>query len=99
MKLWKIKPDKATKEAAEFAVEVQNACNGTAILNHLVRHLKAMPNLDGDRKNQHPVVIAVLDKMASLAHTQDCNERVIDAHIACGELAKGNEVDWKIYPL
>jgi len=98
--IWTIEPDEATREAASDACFVQDAVNGRAVLASLVRHLDAMPDLDGDRKNQHPVTIAYLDKMLSLARAQGhCDERTNAAHVACEKLRKGEPVEWLIYPI
>lgn len=102
-----IKPDEATKRAADFAVSVQDACNGRAILASLLRHMDEMRAADdafvGDLRNQHPVLVAVLDKLASLANVQnisgDVGNRIIDAHVACDRLRQGFDVEWKVYPL
>ncbi len=98
---WTIEPDEQTKAAAEEAVAIQDACNGRAVLAALVRRLDAMPDLDGDKRNQHPVMIAYLDKLASLAHTQGpgINDRILKAHDACLELKEGKAVDWEIFPI
>jgi len=99
------KTDVAIMTAAQFAVDVQDACNGRAVLSALVRHLDAIQNRGGDFRNQNPVTIAVLDKMASLAHIQNLtissaeDKRVDAAHEACRELAEGKSVEWEIFPI
>jgi len=102
-----ITSDDATRKAAQFAVDVQDACNGRAVLAALVDHLDRMTASDrsivGDVRNQHPVLIAVLDKMASLAHIQNLSglegDRIMAAHEACQRLAQGEQVEWSIFPL
>ena len=103
----KIVPDEATQRAADFACQVQDACNGRAILASLLRHLDAIRAGDdavvGDLRNQHPVLIAVIDKLASLARTQnisgDEGNRIVDAHSACDRLRRGEAVDWELFPI
>ena len=102
-----IKPDEATRKAAQFAVDVQDACNGRAVIAALVRHLDEMTaserSINGDVRNQHPVLIAVLDKMASLAKIQSLSgcegDRIMAAHEACQCLAQGEQVEWDIHPI
>jgi hypothetical protein len=102
-----IVPNEATQRAAEFACFVQDACNSRAILASLLHHLDEMRAADdaviGDLRNQPPVVIAVLDKLASLARVQnisgDEGNRIMDAHSACDRLRQGLEVEWELFPL
>jgi hypothetical protein len=102
-----IKPDEATQRAAAFACDVQDACNGRAILASLLRHLDQMREADdgvvGDLRNQHPVLIAVLDKLSSLARVQDLSgaegDRIMSAHVACERLRRGFDVDWEVFPI
>jgi hypothetical protein len=102
-----IKPNEATKRAAEFACQIQDAVNGRAILASLLRHLDQMREADdgvvGDLRNQHPVLIAVLDKLASLARVQNLvgseGDRIVDAHVACDRLRRDLSVDWEIFPI
>ncbi len=103
----KITPNEATQRAADFACQIQDACNSRAILASLLRHLDEMRAADdavvGDLRNQHPVLIAVLDKLASLANVQnisgDEGNRIIDAHVACDRLRSGKDVEWEIFPI
>ena len=101
----KLIPNETTKKAAEFACEVQDGCNGRAILASLLRHLDAIraENFGTDLSNQHPVTIAVLDKLSSLARVQsysgDEGNRIMDAHAACERLRQGLEVEWEVFPL
>ncbi len=102
---WTIEPDEQTRAAATEACDIQDACNGRAVLAALVRRLDAMPDLDGDKRNQHPVLIAYLDKLASLAKTQylatwdKVSHRIHAAHEACYSLRNGESVEWEIFPL
>ncbi len=103
----KITPNDTTQRAAEFACEVQDAVNGRAILASLLQHLDAMRAADdsvvGDLRNQHPVLIAVIDKLCSLARTQnysgDEGNRIMDAHSACDRLRRGESVEWELFPI
>ena len=97
MKKVTIKADEATRKAASDAVLAQNACNGRALLGSLVEHLDTMLNEGTDIRNQHPVTITFLDKLASLAYTQNFTERVSKAHAACQELSDGQDVEWEIW--
>ena len=99
--------NEATQRAAEFAVQVQDAVNSRPIIASLLNHLDAMRAADvsvvGDLRNQHPVLIAVLDKLASLARTQNIlgeeGNRVMDAHAACDRLRRGEPVEWELFPI
>jgi hypothetical protein len=101
-----IKSTEVVQQAAKMAVEVQNACNGRAILGALLNHRDVMQSesrMDTDVANQHPVTIAVLDKLASLARTQTFSvgfgaDRILAAHSACERLAAGESVEWEICP-
>ena len=101
----KIMPNEAIKKAAEFACEVQDGCNGRAILASLLRHLDQMraENMGTDLTNQHPVTIAVVDKLSSLAVVQDlsgeASDRIRSAHAACDRLRQGLEIEWEVLPL
>ena len=100
-----IVPNEATKKAAEFACEVQDACNGRAILASLLRHLDTMRagDIGTDLSNQHPVVISVLDKLSSLGRVQKISgfegDRILAAHAACNRLRQGQEIEWEVFPL
>ena len=103
-----IEASQITEKAAKMAIECQDACNGRAVLASLLRNLDVMREArevtGGDESNQHPVVIAVLDKLASLARSQSMcfdfgTKRIGDAHNACERLASGESVEWTIYPI
>lgn len=96
-----IEADEATKIAAQWAIDVQCTDNIRAILRNLVLFIDTTPNRGPDLRNQHPVMIAVLDKLAGLARIQapdttGVGDRIARAHIACVELAAGRAVQCDI---
>jgi hypothetical protein len=78
------------------AVRVQDACNSAGIINSLARMLPEIradvERRDGqfstDAMNKHPVIIAFIDKLASLAGIQSYESRVFEAHGICDERAE-----------
>jgi hypothetical protein len=69
-----------------------------------------LTSLLGDEFNQHPVLIAFLDKLNSLSRIQrlgpgqgdwdqDAADRITNAHQACEDLAAGKDIEWEVTPL
>ena len=58
----------AHREAAKFAVEVQDAVNLYAITNAFLKHVEALKKAGvvGDDLNSHPIVLAFVSKLKSL---------------------------------
>lgn len=60
------------KNLAEDAMMVQNAVNGTAVMNSLLRAIKELrekfPSKGGDWYNQHPIVAMYLNQLCHLNH-------------------------------
>jgi hypothetical protein len=93
-----ITPDAAMQKLAQDAVDVQNACNGTAVSGLLNRTMSALmkEKKGSDYVNQHPIVQAIIDKLQSLAKIPQSGTSMF--HIHCMELAEGNCVTVNIVP-
>jgi hypothetical protein len=75
------------KELCQEAIDVQNACNGIALVNSLSRvmgNLRELGVRDTVELNSHPVVILWLDKLTSLAGIQNFdNQAINEAYSYC----------------
>ena len=87
------------QEAAQFAIEVQDACNLYAIANAWLGHLKSLRDAgaNGDLLNNHPVVLAFVSKLNSLCRLNHIRE--LASHDLCDKLASGESVEYEIIPL
>jgi hypothetical protein len=87
------------QEAAQFAVEVQDACNLYAIANAWLGHLKALreAGAHGDLLNNHPVVLAFVSTLNSLCRLNLARE--LASHDLCDKLASGEAVEYEIISL
>lgn len=80
---------KTITQLAQEALDVQNACNLCGVAQAFARamidlgeHVKGT-----DARNQHPITILWVDKLASLAGTQDVgNDATMKAYNACYDL-------------
>ena len=95
-----ITPDELMQKLAQDAVDVQDACNGTAVSGLLNRTMCALMKYDngGDWVNQHPIVKAIIDKMMSLARMEQAGLDDL-FHIECSDLAEGQAITVEIIPL
>ena len=95
-----ITPDEPMQKLAQDAIDVQDACNGTAVSGLLNRTMCALMKYSegGDWVNQHPIVKAIIDKMMSLARMEQAGMEDL-FHIKCSDLAEGQEVKVEITPL
>ena len=95
-----IKPDVAMQKLAQDAIDVQDACNGTAVSGLLNRTMCALMKYGngGDWVNQHPIVKTIIDKMMSLARMEQAGMDDL-FHIKCSDLAEGQAVTVEITPL
>jgi|SaaInlV_130m_DNA_2_1039683.scaffolds.fasta_scaffold59934_2 hypothetical protein len=95
---YKITPDETLKKLAQDAVDVQDACNGTAVSGLLNRTMSALmkEGKGSDYVNQHPITQAIIDKLQSLAKMPQSGTSMF--HIHCMELAEGNSVVVNIVP-
>ncbi|MAX35803.1 hypothetical protein [Gimesia sp.] len=95
-----IHPDDATRQAAKYALLVQDGVNLRAIVAQMLRDIDAIrksQKLNGDAINSHPVVLAYVSKLASL--TQLSTEREVAALEGVERLANGNAVESEVIPL
>ena len=86
-----------SQRAASDAIDAQSACNLTAVVYSLSRHLTAMKESDktGGTKywNHHPVVlmfVTQIDHLASCGHGPP-SSKYHDASNACRDLANGHD--------
>jgi len=84
------------QQHAKKALAVQDACNAhgvaVAFVSWLDDYSKLHPSYSTDEKNQHPVTVAYVDKLASLAGCQALgNEAAMAAFSILTELAKGDD--------
>lgn len=86
------------QQAAQTALDVQNACNGSGVVFTFAEAMHAICD-EQQRlgkgtawKNEHPIVSLFLDKLASLNHTQclcsECLSRYHDAYAEVEKLAQ-----------
>jgi hypothetical protein len=65
---------KTLKEHAQLAWDVQDACNGSGVARALVRWFDDFEAAAGagstDARNQHPITVLYVDKLAHLAGCQ-----------------------------
>lgn len=92
------KSTEAVQKAARDAIDVQDACNLTGVLNSFQRHMAAIcesqPEMGTDARNRHPVAVLFINKMADLAgiEREYGSNEYLDAYAACNSLAAGVNV-------
>lgn len=82
------------KQLAQDAIDVQSACNLSGVVHafsRLITELRGLlekdPGFSTESLNQHPIVQAYADKLASLARIQNDIDASMRAHGACNALA------------
>lgn len=87
----------AVQKAAQFAIDIQDACNLMAVINHFQRHLQAMreAGIVGSELNCHPVTVAVASKLASLSR-MNIDSRETDCFEQIKKIAAGESVDYQV---
>lgn len=104
-------PTPAAVKAAEDALQVQDACNGLGVLFAFTRHMEQLNKDDAAcvfcngvsgglstaERNQHPIAILFIDKLASLAGSNlDGVELMSKAWDAVTLLSQGKPADFPI---
>lgn len=90
------------QQAAQTALDCQDACNLSGVLNSFatIVHDVIWPEARRLERgtafvNEHPIVVLFLDKLSSLARCQHLGApRVMEAFAACEKLAKGEDIEW-----
>jgi hypothetical protein len=78
------------QELANEAIQVQDACNLTAVANGLARATKALKE-HGFYSPAHPILQLWADKIASLTNTQSASfSQLSDVYLEVSELAGNN---------
>ncbi len=84
---------KTLQQHAQLAQQVQDACNASGVAHALTRWFSDCEELgvrDTDTRNQHPITVLYVDKLASLAGCQALgHDNVMDAYRKVRELAEG----------
>ncbi len=88
------------QELAQEALDVQNACNLCGVAQSFAEAMKDLNRLMDSTisRNQHPIAIAWLDKMNSLAAIQAYEfnslsaEKISDAFIVVEKLSRGESL-------
>ena len=112
---WTIKATPAVMQAAKNAIEIQNACNLLAVLRQMHADLTKITaemqemgeTISTPGRNQHPVTLAYLDKLNSLARIQiistdisapvlEIYNKISQAYDACTKLSHGQAVEWSV---
>ena len=95
-----IKANDEVRQLAQTAVDIQDACNGVAVANFLIRvqqHFRQdrdQSSWGGYMGDQNPVSRLVANKLADLCRL-NCG-LCFDEYMACVELAAGRDVEWTI---
>lgn len=77
------------KKLARRALDIQDACNLTALAQGFAPDMLELRRLVGSEIATHPITIIWLDKMNSLAGIQELgNERVMEAFTACWKIVE-----------
>lgn len=87
-----VRADEEMRALASKALEIQDACNFTAVANHLAhtyRIVLARHKGDSELARKHPVVRAVLNKLNQLANLQQ-SQTMCFCH--CQDLADGKDI-------
>lgn len=89
------------RKAADEADMIQNGCNLSGIAHAFSRMLTDVLwpaarelNQGTDWVNQHPICVLFIDKMSSLARSQDNDMIVFRAFDACKRIAAGESESW-----
>ena len=85
----------AVSALARKALQIQDACNPRAVARFLVECQDTFRDGGHDHCHQHPVTLAVLNKLNHLAHLEQSRT---ECFTACGDLADGRDIDWPITP-
>ena len=85
---------KTLQEHAKLAWEVQDACNASGVAHALVRWFSdfesATDTANTDARNQHPITVLYVDKLAHLAGCQSLgHNRITKAYTEVRKLAQG----------
>ena len=91
--------NEAERQAAHYAIEVQDGVNIIAIVGAFHRHLIAMRNsgICGDNLNNHPVSLAFTSKLNALCRLTDGRE--VAALIAVDRIEDGEKAEYEVIPI
>jgi len=95
---------KTIQECAMEALQVQNACNLSGVVHSFGEVMQSISDYafehgkGTDWKNNHPIVIAFIDKLSSLASVQCLDCRLVKmawAYKECERLAEGESTEYE----
>jgi hypothetical protein len=79
---------KTEKEICALAMQVQDACNPKAVARLLVETMDIVSQTHncGNQVQNHPAVIALIDKLSSMSGIQNNHSKIMDAFDECDRI-------------